>query len=171
MMTRSWGRWAVRIGLVIIALFVFICAALLIWKPGGVLLMVALLLAPLLSNGHPPPVADGVITAADWLHWEAAGRKLTSVLEKEFPVGTPEAALRSVLLGQGFKPANFSAADCVVRGQPVVGRAVCPDHDSGTSLEYGWGNGICGETITIWWTTDAGGKITRVGGSYHGVCL
>jgi hypothetical protein len=139
----GWRRWVARIGLGIIAFVILAFAVLFIVNP---FILTSLLLSTGLYSTRPPPIADGVITATDWARRDVVNVKLTNALQSDFPVGTPEAAVKAVLLKQGFKP-------------------------QGTSLEYGWTNGVCGGRITIKWTTDDSSKITGISGSYHGVCL
>src|SRR5260370_41846115 len=63
-----------------------------------------ILIAGLLNDSRPPPIAQGAITKEDWPHFEAASRKLTEVLQSKFPVGSREDILKSILLDQGFRP-------------------------------------------------------------------
>jgi hypothetical protein len=160
-MRRGRGHLIARIGLGILAVFAASCAILYILNPEGAVLVAAVFLQPLLGNTQPPAIADGHIKTDD---------ELTDVLRQKFPVGTNEAVLRATLHHQGFKSLAPPPVKCWPRDQPApVGQVVfpCPLHDPNMMLEYQWSNFPCGDTITIWWTTEDNGAITQIGG-YHG---
>jgi hypothetical protein len=169
---RGWGRWSVRIGLWIGAVFVAGGAALFVINPFGALVLVWFTVQILFSNSHPPAIAEGQITEDDWEHQNVAGQKLTDVLKRRFPIGTTEAVMKSTLLGQGFKLPAPPPRDCVPPGQIVtIGHMGCPTYDVNKILLYHWGLIPCGETVTVEWTVDDSGGITSVRGGYYGVCL
>jgi len=162
-MKRSWSFWVVRIGLGIVSFFVLLCVAAFIWNPEGVILLAGVILQPLLSNTHPPPIVNGTSG------WQDEG-ELTRMLQRKFPAGTEAAVVKAELVGQGFKPLTPPPEKCVPRGETApVGRIVypCPPYDLDKALEYKWSNFPCGDTILIWWKTGENGAITQIGG-YHG---
>lgn len=166
------GKWL----LIAFALLVGALAVLFIVKP-DTLLLAAILLAMLLNPG-PPPIAEGQLAGSNWMHSEETGRKLTAVLERRFPNGTPESDLTSVLLRQGFRPIPPPRADCLPPGQHAPVGVVftnCPTAEEKErqkrALEYRWGNGVCGDYVQIWWSVDDRQAITRVQGSYNEACL
>lgn len=142
-------RWTLRLSVGAVAFFVFLWAIVL-WP------LEAMLIGELISNHHPPPVAGGVITSDDGRRSDVVDSKLTVALQKQFPVGTAGAALRSVLLKQGFR-----------RPKPP------PYHpDPDRSLVYHWSEGFtCDGNIMVEWNTDDADKITGIKGSYWGPCL
>jgi hypothetical protein len=165
-------RWAVRIGFGIVAFFASVWAILFILNPDGTRLLAAVLVGQLVSNRHPPPVADGVIASDDWRDRDVLVGELTDALQKQFPVGTAGAALRSVLLRQGFRPLKLSPPpfECAA-GRQSPG---CPIYypDPNRSLEYAWAAGlVCSENIRVEWKTDDAGGITGIKGSYYEACL
>jgi hypothetical protein len=173
-MKRGWVRRLVRIGLGPFAALVAIVVVLSLINPEATVLLALVLVNPLISNTHPPAIAQGQITAQDWGHWHDVSRKLTGVLEREFPVGTSEAALKSTLRGQGFKPLPAPPADCLPAGEAApVGRVVdqCPTGDRSRILRYAWGSFPCGATITVQWTAGDNGAITHIAGWYDDGCL
>jgi len=167
------GKWI----LIAFALVVGAVVVLLLLNPGTTFLFAAIFLA-MLSNPGPPPIAEGQITSNEWMNWEEGGRKLTAVLERRFPIGTRESDLKSVLLTQGFRPVPPPPADCLPPGQVAplgVIYNTCLTADQKEKLErtlkYTWGNGVCSEFVQIMWSANDRGEITRVQGSYYGVCL
>jgi hypothetical protein len=166
-MKRTWASWVVRIGLGVVAVFVLLCAAAFILNPTAAILLAGMLLQPLSSNTHPPPIVND---ASGWQYED----ELTRVLQRQFPAGTEEAAVKKALLAQGFKPLTPPPEKCVPRGQiGPVGRTVypCPSYDLDKALEYRWSSGICGETIRVWWKIGEGGAITQISGHYGRGCL
>jgi len=92
------------------------------------------------------------------------------MLQRKFPVGTDQGAVKATLLGQGFKPLTPPSEKCLPQGETApVGRIVypCLPYDLDKALEYEWSNFPCGDTIRVWWKTGANGAITEIGG-YHG---
>src|SRR5258708_4013596 len=93
-----------------------------------------ILIAGLLNDSRPPPIAQGAITKEDWPHFEAASRKLTEVLQSKFPVRSREDILKSILLDQGFRPIEPPPSNCIPPGQQGAGRGgLLPVFDSGFS--------------------------------------
>ena len=163
-MKRNWGKRIAWVALATLAVLAVIGVILFIWNPEAAILLVAVILQPLLANTHPPAIADGNV----------ATEELTRVLEQKFPAGTNEAALRATLFSQGFRPPTPPPVKCWPRGQPApVGQVIfpCPLHDPSKTLEYRWSSLVCGDTITVWWTTEDNGKITRIGGDHVHACL
>jgi hypothetical protein len=161
------GKWI----LIAFALVVGAGAILLLLNPGTSVLFAAIFFADV-SDPGPPPVAEGQITG--YGGWEEGGRKLSAVLERRFPNGTPESNLISVLLGQGFQSLPPRPTYCLPPGQAAPNNT-CPsaedDEKRKRTLEYTWANGICRNSISIVWTADDRGEITHVQGGYGGGCL
>jgi hypothetical protein len=162
--------------LAILALVAATLSGLFVFSPAARLVM-GILIAGLLYNS-PPPIAQGVITKEDWPHFEAASRKLTKVLQSKFPVGSREDILKSILLGQGFRPIEPPPSNCIRPGQQVPLRVVfqwclTPEQEEKRkrTLEYKWGGGVCTESVSVIWSSDELGALTHVQGGYHGACL
>ena len=120
-MTRAWGRWITRISFGIVATLAAATAALYVAARGNAetaLLFALVIVDPLFSNSRPPAIADSLFTSWDWRHWGDDDRRLTSILERGFPVGTNETRLKSILLNQGFKPLAAPPQACLPQGQP-----------------------------------------------------
>jgi hypothetical protein len=167
------GIWFVAI----LALFAAIISGLFIFHPTARLVM-SVLIAPLLNNSGPPPIAQGVITKEDRLHFQAAGKKFTETLQSRFPIGSREDVLKSILLGQGFRSAKSPPPNCIPLGQPVPVGVVfyrCPtpqeEEQRKRTLVYEWTNGICGQTLFVIWSSNELGALTDVRGHYSGACL
>lgn len=160
-------RWIAGAALALLGLLAALCVAAYLWNPDGAVLVAAALLQPLLANTHPPPVVEGI---AGWQDKD----ELTRGLQRKFPAGTSEQAVKTALLGQGFAPPKPPPQPCLPAGQPrSVGQAFysCPARDAAKTLEYRWSNFPCGETITVSWTTANEGAIDRVEGHYSRGCL
>jgi hypothetical protein len=162
--------------LAILALVAATLSSLFVFSPTARLVM-GILIAGLFNPG-PPPIVQGVITKEDWPHFEAASRKLTEVLQSKFPVGSREDILKSILLGQGFRPMRPPPSNCIPPGQQVpVGVAfyqcLTPEQEEKRRrmLVYEWGGGVCIESITVVWSSDELGALTHVEGGYYGACL
>jgi hypothetical protein len=178
-MTRAWGRCLTRISFGLGCGFLLtIAVAIALLSTGK--LEVALLSAwaisePLFSNTRPPVIADGLFKSWDWrMNWRDEDAQFATILEREFPVGTSEAQLKSTLLAQGFKPPPPSRHDCLPQGQPApIGKMVfrCPTHDLSRELRYEWSRFPCGQQIVVWWTPGDKGDITEVKGVHGGGCL
>jgi hypothetical protein len=172
-MKSRWFRWTVRIFLGLVALLGAGLATLFISNPTGTPLLLGILIQSLVGNTKPPEMYKAEI-AGTWTKWDEANRHLTARVQQQFPPGTPENTLKSLLLKQGFKPLLPPPADCVKAGeQAPLGRVYvpCPTRDLSKELDYRWSSGICTETIGIIWETDGGNAITRVSAGYHGACL
>jgi hypothetical protein len=176
MIRSQWLRWTVRIGLAILALPVLLFIALFLTNPDGARLLGSLLIAPLVTNTRPPAMfADQPFgsRASD----QETSQQLTARLQQQFPLGTTEDKLKQALLAQGFKPPPPPPTNCVPpveNGAPrQLDRPVrlCPPQDQRKSLQYAWGYGVCGATITVRWSTDAGGTVTLLDGYYYAACL
>jgi hypothetical protein len=163
-MKRTWLRQLARIGLGTLAVLVAMGAGLYIWNPEATTLVVAVILQPLLANTQPPAIFDGHLQSDE----------IADVLKQKFPIGTNEAALKMALFQAGFKPPKPPPAPCWPRGKPApVGQLIfpCPAHAASQTLEFQWSNFPCGDTITVWWTTGDGGKVTQIGGYHTHGCL
>lgn len=167
---RRWFRWVTHISLGLLGILVVLVAALFILNPLGAVM----LLHSLIGNKHPPPIAEDQLAGASWQNEAEPGAKLTTLLQRKFPIGTNEDTLRATLSSQGFKPLPPPPADCLPAGQPApIGRVVttCPTDDQSKILEYRWGGGVCAETITVRWWTDDRHAITDLDAAYHAACL
>ena len=136
-----------------------------------------LVIAEMVNSG-PPPIAQGVITKEDWPHFAAASKKLAEVLQSKFPVGSREDVLKSILVGQGFRPADPLPTNCVPPGQQVPVGAVyylclTPEQEERRkrTLVYKWGGVVCTESISVMWSSDEHGALTHIEGGYYGACL
>jgi hypothetical protein len=140
-----------------------------------------ILLVPLslvLANHHPPEIAAGVISDADWRDQTGASRKFTALLQQRFPAGTDESTLMLQLLRQGFKPLSESylnKAECQkpIQIEPLgTVSETCTYTYPQRILRYSWGPGIiCWTSLSVMWSTDEASKIVRIAGSYYGACL
>ena len=137
-----------------------------------------LLIASLLNNSKPPPIAQGVITELDPPRFETASKKLTEALQSKFPIGSREEIFKSSLLGQGFRSVEPPPSNCIPPGQHapvgvVVYRCLTPEQEEQRkrTLVYRWSGGICSDSIYVTWSSDELGALTHVVGRYHGVCL
>jgi hypothetical protein len=140
----------------------------------AVLFVAALLIHPLIANTRPPPIAAGLIATENWHHPGEISRKLTAVLEQAFPAGSGEAALKSALQRQGFKPVADSKTPMCAVGATPAGVEVfqpCAVADPSRVLLYKWSTFPCGSTITIRWTTRDNGAVARIDGQYDARCL
>jgi hypothetical protein len=160
-----------------LALIVATISGLLFFSPTARLVL-NILIAPLLNNSRPPPIAEDVILKEDWPHFEAASKKLTRAVQSKFPVGSREDALKSVLLEQGFQSVGPSPSNCIPPGQQepvgvIFNRCLTLEQEEQRrrTLVYRWGGGICSESIYVIWSSDELGELTHVEGIYHGVCL
>jgi hypothetical protein len=99
---------------------------------------------------------------------------MTEALNQHFPIGTDEAALRSTLLNQGFKNVQRPRPQC---RQPETRSgwkeyAPCPAGAQEMTYDYEEINLICGTRhISINWSADAIGKITRLEATRYLPCL
>jgi hypothetical protein len=169
---KRFAIWA----LAILALVAATLSGLFVFSPTARLVM-AIAIAEIFNSG-PPPIADGVITKEDWPHFAATSKKMTEVLQSKFPVGSREDVLKSILVGQGFRPADAVPSNCVPPGQQVpVGvvyyQCLTPEQEERRkrTLAYKWGGGVCTESISVMWSSDERGALTRVEGGYYGACL
>ncbi len=163
--------------LAILALVAATLSGLFVFSPTARLVM-GILIAGLLNDSRPPPIAQGAITKEDWPHFEAASRKLTEILQSKFPVGSREDILKSILLDQGFRPIEPPPSNCIPPGQQVpVGvvfyQCLNPEQEEKRkrTLAYKWGGGVCIESISVVWSSDELGALTHVEGGYYGACL
>jgi hypothetical protein len=171
-MKRRWYQWVIRISLGFLAILIVPVVVLFILKPEGTMILIGVLIAPLIHNTHPPPIAEDQLAGATWQNQAEVSRKLNELLQRKFPTGTSEDSLKSTLANQGFKLLPPPPGDCVPRGQsPPVGRVFTPCYDPSNILRYDWGNGVCGQTITVRWSTDDHHGITDVHATYHVACL
>ncbi len=171
---RRWFWWPVRIGLGFLGFVVLMIAGLFLWKPEATLLLLEILFHPLLENTRPPTIAADQFGGATFQNQRETNAKLNALFQQKFPAGTSEGTLKATLLGQGFKPLPPPRPDCLPQGQRApVGQAftTCPTYDQSEALEYRWGSGICGDTITVIWSTDESQKVRDVKASYYGACL
>ena len=163
--------------LAILALVAATLSGFFVFSPTARLVM-GILIAGLLNDSRPPPIAQGVITKEDWPHFEAASRKMTEVLQSKFPVGSRVDILKSILLDQGFRPIKPPPSNCIAPAQQVpVGvvfrRCLTPEQEEKRkrTLVYEWGGGVCIESISVIWSSDELGALTHVEGGYYGACL
>jgi hypothetical protein len=168
-------RFAIWV-LAILALGAATLSGLFVFSPTARLVM-AIVIAGIFNSG-PPPIVQGVIAKEDWPHFAAASKKLTEVLKSKFPVGSRQDVLKSILVGQGFRPPDPVPSNCVPSGQQVpVGvvyyRCLTPEQEERRkrTLVYKWGGGVCMESLSVTWSSDDQGALTHVEGGYYGACL
>lgn len=125
-----------------------------------------------LNHIYPPALASGVITDEDWLEWEPAGRKLTTVLQKRFPTGTPVSTMRDALIAEGFKapPHEQSCETTVDVNRNSTTRCRYPA-DINRRLEYIWGIFPCSQSVAVTWREDRQRRIATLAAYYGGGCL
>ncbi len=172
-MRSRWLRWMIWITLGCFAIPTLLLVVAFIRNPQTAALFVTMLVYPLFGNTSPPSMFAADI-AGMWFKWDEAGRKITTHLQEQFPAGTSEAALKSALAKQGFKPLPPPPANCVPAGQQVpVGKVQtrCPTGDPGPTLVYQWGGFGCTSTVSVRWESDSRQNITQVNGGYYGACL
>jgi hypothetical protein len=156
-----------------LAVIVVAVVALSILHPEA-LWIIAIFVNQLFVNTTPPPIAENTLVGANWGNRVEVNQKLAAVIQRNFPAGTNEDSLKSVLASQGFKPLPPPPADCIPPGQvQPVGRVftTCPTNDRSRMLEYNWSNFPCGSTVTVSWTSDDRNKITHLDSSYYMACL
>lgn len=139
---------------------------------------VAALLGYILDPG-PPQIAEA-LQCSDWPRCEQANAKFNVILKRRFPIGSSVRAMEAALMQQGFRRPSLSTA--VTRCQPSYQTAElnklyveCPSWDQHWDpknyLSYHWGHLPCGNSLDVRWSTDTGGKISHLEGSYFYACL
>jgi hypothetical protein len=127
-------------------------------------------------HGKPPTIAEGSLPPADWTDWDAGAQQFTGVLQRRFPPGSSEAALKSTLRHEGFGRVNwcheFREADFVdPRGNHITNKECAHQPDLAHSYGYGWTKMLgCGQTALVWWSASAG-RIVKIRGHYSGGCM
>ena len=124
-----------------------------------------------------PPIMEG-IECADRLRCGEAAREFTAVLERRFPVGTPENLIETTLIRQGFSRDSEIPTRCVLPGHPSpIGELVitCPFGDPTWNpkrrLVYGLGGFPCNKSIVVLWSVDDENKTAHIRGGFGGGCL
>jgi hypothetical protein len=84
-MKGRWFRWVIRISLGFPAILIVPIAALFILNPEGTIILIGVLIAPLIQNTHPPPIAEDQLVGVSWQSRAEGGRKLTAGLQAEVP--------------------------------------------------------------------------------------
>lgn len=98
------------------------------------------------SIGHPPSIAQDVHFVMKGM--PVADPEWTATLKRQFPIGTSEAKVVSVLKGQGFL---IDQRDRVAH--------------------YEWSEAVCRVIIEAQWTTGPDERITSIEGTSAGMCL
>ena len=148
-----------RLSIIVIALIVLALAAFgarLAWQAGW-------------PHINQPAVTEGVLTSADRNDWESASSKVTIMLKKRFPVGTPVASVLLALQGQGFDSLRQCPDPTLhkVQGADASERYACAQNwDAEHALHYTWGRTPCAQEVVVWWTDDSRGQITNIEGQY-----
>ncbi|HTQ14769.1 MAG TPA: hypothetical protein VMH86_12920 [Rhizomicrobium sp.] len=131
-------------------------------------------------NNHlsAPALADGVIDASDWNHWERGGAKLTAKLRQRFPIGSPVPDMFVALQTEGFLTAHqancgnpdahdgTTAAECQNQGR-VLGEMTATNGE----LIYRWGGMPCVESVMVDWEADKSHRLRAIRGRYGAACL
>jgi hypothetical protein len=121
-------------------------------------------------NWGPPKILKQPL-ASQLMDRDAA---MTETLNQQFPIGTDEAALTSTLSNQGFKKALRPRPQC---RQPEtkpgwMEYAPCPAGAKEMTYDYEQIDLICGTRhISINWSVDSVGKITRLEATRYLPCL
>jgi hypothetical protein len=98
---------------------------------------------------------------------------LTTTLDAQYLVGTDEAALRSVLLKQGFAEAPQARASCVKPDASGMQSEPCPAGARHMTYDYEqFPDLACGTRhISINWSADPNGKIASLKATHYVACL
>jgi hypothetical protein len=99
------------------------------------------------TAGYGPPA---ILVAADRdePHVADIDKRLTAALNRRFPQGSDAGAMRTALLGEGFR-----------------------DDTAGNTLVYRWDETICDHFVYVYWNVDAHNRITGIMGRYRDICL
>ena len=130
------------------------------------------------AKHHPPVIAQGVITDKDWLHWEDGSRKINTLVNRKFPVGSSTKKMETALRDQEFEYPSSPPARCInddehppehalIARCPAWDRSWDPHHE----LRYSWGGAPCDQTISVRWSSDGSARISHIEGFYGGGCL
>ncbi|HWA92863.1 MAG TPA: hypothetical protein VG889_22720 [Rhizomicrobium sp.] len=171
-------RWLKRLAIALAVVFtIAVGAVAIVWFFGSneKRFWLAMAYAKIVANHSPPPIAaSGVISDdANWMMPEPASMKFTAVLRKQFPPGTEVRAMRDTLAAQGFEAElvpDCGGADGIAKpaglAKPCRRYRVIAD-----ALEYHWGGGVCGSSLTVTWTPDRNGRLVAIQGYYGATCL
>jgi hypothetical protein len=173
-MARRWLLWAIRIVSGIFAILAVAFGALAFINPEGAWLLFAILIGPLVSNTRPPPMLEDQLAHTDLRNRDKISQKLTAFLKLKFPAGTAETSLKSSLSEQGFKSLPPPPANCVPADKEATAQvpySPCPTYDRSKILQYGWGYGVCGSTITVSWKIDDHRELTDLKTALDSGCL
>ena len=151
-MRRFVRRLPIGLGIFVGVLFVLVGLLFLVNPDGARLAADQLYLYAIGYPTKPPPIVEGRITPADWPSSPEADRKITAVLQKQFPIGSSAAQLKFVLSKQGFR--FRESRDSKSRSAVFI-----------------WGSVVCEERLNIDWQTDANDHLTLLEGSYRSACL
>jgi hypothetical protein len=98
-------------------------------------------------------------------------RAITETLNQHFPIGTDEATLISTLSNQGFKNVLRPRPQCRQPETLWKVYAPCPAGAQEMTYDYEQINLVCGTNhISINWSADSIGKITRLEGTRYVPC-
>jgi hypothetical protein len=119
-------------------------------------------------NWAPPKVLAQSLNSPLWDRDQA----MTEELNQQFPVGTDEATLTSVLLKQGFRNEPSPHPSCRQPETRWMAYARCPEGTREMRYDYDDFSLICGTNhISINWSVDLNGKITRLAATRYSACL
>jgi hypothetical protein len=115
-----------------------------------------------------PQVTVGVLTPADRYDWDKASTKVTNLLKKRFPVGSPAANVMIALRGDDFQPLRQCPDPTLhkVEGSSQERWACAQNWDPEHALHYTWGRSPCMQDLVVWWTDDSSGHITNIEAQY-----
>ena len=166
-----------RIALWVLAIAATGVAALWLLRPELTRIVLLIDWSLIASNRHPPPIVAGLISDDDLRDQDRASRKFTALLQQKLPVGTDESTLKLQLAREGFKPLSESYLNKTECQPPIqiepfgTISVTCTYTYPEKILQYRWGGPICSSSLFAMWSTDDGGKITRIEGQYYGACL
>jgi hypothetical protein len=115
------------------------------------------------NHVRPPRIGKGWLSDEDWRNPEAGSEKFSTVLSRDFPIGSRSDLLRRSLMDQGFVRSGRHLGYCDA--------SRCEYADTTNELEYQWGGFPCSETLRASWLSDARGRITQLAGHYFGSCM
>lgn len=110
-------------------------------------IVVPALLAGCAGRHDAPPIFQPQLDGKQDRDFLGVSVRFSGALKRQFPEGSLDGALRSILESQGF---TFL---------------------SSTSAVYLWRDFACERKVSVTWVTDLNQRITRVEGGYYGSCI
>jgi hypothetical protein len=121
----------------------------------------------LLYNWNPPRVLERSLASSLSDRDEAMKQELNS----QFPNGTDEAILKSTLLKQGFQDVPQPRPSCRLPDTRGMSYGPCPKGAREMKYDFEHFSFVCGTShISVNWSVDLDGKITRLEATKHRYC-